>query len=137
MNEEEQEDFLKKFAELLSEGKVQEAMEMRDQMTIDVLVENLDSVVHNGVPYVHGGHLDEIVQECYESMKVVRDTFAAESSDDKLPPQVLGYIIGMSEVVRILQFMSQALVMKHSDEIKIPVDDLLNEIKDILGDDSQ
>lgn len=124
---EEQEDFIARFNAYLEEADAEQ--KAREQEIIQDVSKDVMSIMNDGSVYVHAGHIDEVIVEAVKSMNQTVEAFG-ESGD--IPPQVIGYTVGVTEVVRVLHFIMRGLVMKHSEDIELPMDDLLGDINDVL-----
>lgn len=130
--DEERQAFINKFNSFLENLKAEEKAQEKE--IVNDVAKNVISLVNDGSVYVHAGHLEEIIQEAVASMTETVETFTNGSDD--LPPQVVGYTVGVSEVVRVIYLIIRGLTIKHSDEIELPMDDLVDEIEGFMnGDD--
>lgn len=131
-NQDAKDEFIKRYNEFMEEAAEQASKE--EEEIVQDVSETIASIIHEGAVYVHGGHIEEVVNELVIRLNSAVDPY---EDDDEVPPQVQGYVMGLGETARILNIIVRGLVRKHAGEMELPVDKLMEDINDILRDSDE
>src|SRR5690606_1782351 len=83
---------------------------------LEKMVEHIDSINHDGMVYLHVGHVVEVLMDAVHILRTVPGQVMEVTGEDTLNAQTVGYLLGVYEIARTLNFMVKALQIKHADD---------------------
>jgi hypothetical protein len=54
------------------------------------------------------------------------------TGESHLNAQTMGYLLGIYEMARTINYMVRALQIKHADDVQVPVDELMSDLQEFL-----
>lgn len=101
------------------------------------IVENIDSINHDGMVYLHVGHVMEVLMDAVDILRTVPGQIMEATGEDTLNAQTVGYLLGVYEIARTLNYIVRALQIKHADDVAVPMDEFLAEVSDFLKEEGE
>lgn len=75
--------------------------------------------------------------DAVDILRTVPGQIMEATGEDTLNAQTVGYLLGVYEIARTLNYIVRALQIKHADDVAVPMDEFLAEVSDFLKEEGE